>query len=164
MKKICICTGLWMFMHLVHGQSISNQVVASSGFSASSGGSSIAFTSGELMVKTEVSAGVILTQGFHQPYLGSSSVTNEENVALIFYPNPTIDRVHIKMITGDPATLDVEVYDIFARKVQVSSSREDQSLIVHLESLAAATYQVHIFNRHTGQILKTFKIQKISNQ
>jgi hypothetical protein len=165
MKNILFSIGSLVIFHLADAQSISNQVIASSGFSSLSGGASIDFTSGELVVKTEMSAGIILTQGFHQPYLGSASVNElEPDLDILLYPNPTSNMLSIKCKTANIKELKTEVYDLFSRKISVPSTLQDGVWVLNLETLAAATYQVLVIDAATGRILKTFKIQKTSNQ
>jgi hypothetical protein len=80
------------------GQSISNELISSSGDCFENSSGMIYWSIGECMTETYASGGTILTQGFHQGEPGYwPGIDDDETGNLIkVYPNPFIDQIFIE--------------------------------------------------------------------
>ena len=80
------------------GQSISNELISSSGDCFENSSGMIYWSIGECMTETYANGGTILTQGFHQGEPGYyPGIDDDETGNLInVYPNPFIDQIFIE--------------------------------------------------------------------
>lgn len=96
--------------HILSAQSLEKQVIGAAGASVSNGSISLDFTVGEAAVTTLSQANFILTQGFHQGEMMTTSVNGlPVSVAYKIFPNPTADKLWLEM-TGDELDLYVLLY------------------------------------------------------
>jgi Secretion system C-terminal sorting domain len=108
----------------ISAQSLCNQVIASAGASlAPIQGMHIAYTIGEPVSFIASDATHLITQGFHQPEICLlTSVTGSvggQQLDVEVFPNPAIDRVRIKLSEPLPIPVDVLVYDLHGRLLDV---------------------------------------------
>ena len=162
MKKALFILAFWVTYLISNGQSISLQVVVSSGDFFSSPSGSLAWSLGEILTETYQQTNNSLTQGFHQPE--TSPVTGFEKgneIALAIYPNPTIDLVNVKI--SQNGTYQFDVLDLHGRKLNRTELTIDNETLVYeinLKDFAPAIYLLKITNIRTGRI-SFFKIEKI---
>jgi len=166
MKKRCLCI-LLSFLSLTYNvtsQSISPQVIASSGTVLSQSGFSIEYTAGELAVATISMPANIITQGFHQTYTVSNPSGIEEGMDfnITAYPNPTYDKITIQRPAESMQPFLVYVSDLYGKNLRLFSW-ENESVCCDLSVLAAGTYIIHITGKENNQLIAHFKIQKLSN-
>ncbi len=160
---LLICT--LAILPLARGQSISQKVIANSGTYTSSGGNSLEFTVGELVVSTLNVSGNILTQGFHQTYTGTSFINEQELMFTVnVYPNPTVDNVNIVMSSSFPIEFTAAVYDSYGKYLFSSPVSDSCKESLSFIDLAAGTYFITLYNSVNHLSIKTIQIQKISNQ
>lgn len=123
------------------------QVVASSGNTATAGGYSVAWTLGEPVIATLTGSTNILTQGMHQTNLVATDVGNVvfPGLEVKVYPNPTGDFLTVEVIRKENELLQLELTDIAGRRVilkKVLSGTEE----IDMRSYVPGVYLVHIFN------------------
>lgn len=136
--------GMLLCLQSLHAQSLSPQVVATSGKSFSSSTAQIDFTVGEVFTSTYVTSGNMLTQGFHQPEIIITSLKpNEYEFAFNLYPNPTAQFVTVESTLE--TELHVRIMDIQGRQVQASSVFT-RTIKLDLHSLTSGQYLVAISN------------------
>jgi hypothetical protein len=163
-KIILICLSVGFFQ-LARSQSISPQVIANSGKYMNAGGNSMEFTVGELVVATTSGTGSMLTQGFHQTYTTTSSIDEiEVTIAIKVYPNPTADWLNIIVETGKKVEFVAVIRDGYGRKVLDECNSNGSQLQLNLSTLAAGSYFISLVNIENNIPIKTFQIQKLSNQ
>lgn len=129
----------------LRAQSITPQVVASSGAHAATPNAQLSWTLGEVAVTTLSGGGNTLTQGFHQTYDISTLVEESpEGMTVTVFPNPATDMVSISLSGVFPELL-VSLHDMGGKLVHDSRSQEGQALI-HLPtgSLATGTYLLRL--------------------
>lgn len=167
MKKI-ICIGMLLgSFAAAHSQSISNQVVSTSGSSGSGGGLFVDFTVGEIVVQSLSSSNYIVTQGFHQTYIENVSVDNQPGlqVKIELYPNPTADEVTVQLSGEELPDMLASLYDATGRmlmsRLLFEGNQQSATLKVDVRSLAAGTYYIQLQN-DKQQPVKTLKVQKIT--
>ena len=144
MVRPFLVVGLLLCLQSFHAQSLSPQVVATSGKSFSSATAVIDFTVGEVFTSTYVSEGNLLTQGFHQPEIIITSLEpSEHEFAFNLYPNPTQQFVTVESTLE--TELHVRIMDIQGRQVQASSVFT-KIITLDLHSLMSGNYLVAISN------------------
>jgi len=160
MKKLLLLGCLFVCFQS-RGQSISQQVIGSAGYSSlTASNTSLSWTLGEVVTTTESSATTFLTQGFHQPIVINPLSTNQVGSAALsmqVYPNPTMQQITI--YKQQDATLQVELLDILGQSIG-NYTLKDAHTTIDLGHLPAANYLLHIRNKENSSI-KTFKVQKI---
>ena len=135
-------------------QTISPEVVASSGNTLISGDVVLDFTIGEVVIDTYTGT-VILTQGFQQSRIIITHVPNEEyEVEFNIYPNPTSDYVMIDF--HSPVSSILELYDIQGKLILNHSLYNQESFQLNLQTVASGSYllKVNIADR-----VSTYQIQ-----
>jgi hypothetical protein len=82
-----------------HGQSISSQLIASSGVEGSTSSAQLTSSTGEVVVDFKSNTSSLLSQGFQQPESTNISVKEAYfNEGIRAFPNPTIDLVFLEGI------------------------------------------------------------------
>ena len=157
LKHFCFLLGLLAPLGLF-SQSISQSVIGNAGsyYEQASVGN-LHWTLGEISVE-QYEDEQILSQGFHQTYsdLIITSIGNEtiKNWSINVFPNPSPGLLRIE--TDQNKDLQLRLSNLLGQHL-LSKSFNLQTEI-NLTSLPVGTYWLTIFQ--SGQILKTFKIQK----
>lgn len=162
MKKFIIFFAICVLGEYSFGQSISSQVIASTGDYSESSDYSISWTLGEIAIETLESSAYILTQGFHQGYFEITSVDNplEKNVEIKVYPNPATDYIFVSLESDEVRSAMIELYDLDGRIVLKENwDSPEGPYPIDLSGLTSAQYLLKILTR-TGKPLQTFKIIK----
>lgn len=131
----------------LNAQTMERQVAATGGGTASAGnGIQIDYTIGESVIAPLSGAGLLLTQGFQQPFtyvLGANSIFP----FLAMYPNPTQGNTILHFSLPAEGTLEVLVYNAIGQRVLQATmhygSGESQYLL-QTERLLAGTYFVTV--------------------
>ncbi len=141
-------TGLW-----------AQQIVASSGNTFQNGEGSISFTLGEVATDTYSREEKILTQGFHQTTITITSIEGPvyEKYSITAFPNPTSDKVNLKIDSETINSLNYTLYDI-GGSVLLSNKIESEQTEISFTELKTAVYILKI--ELAGEEIKTFKIVK----
>lgn len=152
---------------VLNAQSIERQVIGSTGGYASANGVSVSFTVGEPVIETAVSGSVTLTQGFQQPDDITVGIDDVKSVSVNYtvFPNPTEDLINIELMSDVPANVKLSLYDLNGRKVDALDHIIEVNGTVNermdLSQLAPAQY-ILMMSDVEGQVLKTFKVQKVN--
>ncbi len=150
---------------VAHGQSISPQVVASSGTHFSGASGQLSWTTGESVVSTVGNGSNIITQGFHQTVLTVTSLneTSASATEISVFPNPSSDHLNIKLSDHQGAML-IDLYDLNGKLLESHNIQAEENLLqINMERHAAATYMLSIHSSD-GKENNTYKIQKTSVQ
>lgn len=152
LMSLCLAT-------YVSSQSLTPQVIASSGNSFSSGSARIEFTVGEVATTTLTAGGNTLTQGFHQPEISYASL-DDYNDAYQFtlYPNPTEQFITVQSSTDDAKQ--IRLYDAVGKVIMMTPIFSDK-IVVDLQTLAAGSYVFYITTEN-GQPLHSYTVIKKS--
>ena len=149
-----------MSIAYISAQSLTPEVIASSGTSFSSASAKLEFTIGEVATSTLTSGSNMLTQGFHQPKIQFSSIENFNNeYVFTLYPNPTEQFVTVECTKEDDMQL--HVYDANGQAIFVSSVFR-QKTTVDLQFLAAGSYILRITTK-AGIPLHSYTVIKKSS-
>jgi len=120
-RKILLFLLLLPGFSLTWGQvQLSPTVISSAGGYAETTDISLAWTLGELAVSTLSTTGMILTQGFQQPFLldiGNAIDDPEFNWSVNAYPNPVSEVLNLRFNIDKTMDLQLELYDITGKKL-----------------------------------------------
>lgn len=157
MEKILILGGgLLSFMSL-SAQTLSPEVVATSGTSFVSSNAQIEFTVGELVTSSITSGSNGLTQGFHQPQIHFSSIENSGDAfTFSLYPNPTDQFVTVA--STEEMDLQVHIYDASGKAIEVSAVFA-KKITLDLQFLACGHY-ILMITTPSGTPLNSYSIIK----
>lgn len=128
---------LSLFTLTAWSQDIPMQVIAAGGgyFENSGAGISISFTIGEVAYTTLTSGNFILTQGFQQGNLFTTSIDKPVNAVndIAVYPNPATDYVKVRIdIPNLSGKATYDLHDITGKKVITKEFNVETSVPVEL--------------------------------
>ena len=106
-------------MSAVNAQSLSPEVVSSSGGFLGSTGGSVSYTIGEPVSETFTAGGKILTQGFQQPFTISLTGIPESSGKdeVYAYPNPVKDELTIDFTSIKAGAYIFRIFDVAGKEV-----------------------------------------------
>jgi hypothetical protein len=143
------------------GQSLSPTVLSATGNSDKVGGTSLSWTTGELIVQTFTNDSTMLTQGFHQ---GSISVTtavdemSEFAMDVQIYPNPVSDILNVEFKNMVDQTIQVKLVDLTGKIVlRKEFSQPANTVRLNLISVSSGSYMLEV---RAADKRKVFKIVK----
>lgn len=146
----------------ITAQSITPQVVASSGGFTQNGNYSVSWTLGEPVIATAQSGSTTLTQGFQQPNYNVTAITTQvlQGFDVNVFPNPTSDYITVGWITNKENTLYITLFDLAGKMIsQKSYSAADEKVSINLSQLASAQYLLEVKDK-TNSATKIFRIEK----
>ena len=154
MKKIyLIFSILSVFLFNVNAQ----EVISTSGDYFESTDASISWTIGESMIETYSNGTNVLTQGFQQSRLTSSSIYELEDsgISVNIAPNPTTDFIHLYI--DNYTDINYQLYD-FSGKIIRQADVNSVETMISFSNLSYAVYFLRIMKG--TQIIKTFQVIK----
>lgn len=162
MKTVLILLCLSFGIFQIHAQSISKQVVGSSGESLSNGNYTINFTVGEPIVGM-VENGESIQQGFWAELfsdgtLSVSKVTNENSISV--FPNPVVNYLNFHFKQSEAVNYVVNLYDINGKEVlKANLQSQNQNSQLNISQLADGMYVLTIDSKETNysQSIKIIK-------
>ena len=146
----------------ISAQSITPQVVTSSGGYALNGGYSVSWTLGEPVIATAQNGSNTLTQGFQQPTYNVLAITTEtlQGFDVNVFPNPTSDYITIDWTTNKENTLYITLFDLAGKMISEKSySAADEKVSINLSQLASAQYILEVKDK-INSATKIFRITK----
>lgn len=162
MKKIFLLLTLTFTLYLSNAQSISPAVVASAGSTFFGSTMQIDFTVGEPAILSIENSNLLITQGFHQTYPVINSVdTPKEESLITLFPNPTADKIQIKITAKKPQSTRVQLFNgqgqLLKNQVFPAGSLDTE---IDLTQLPGGQYYLH-FLFDESQHTQVYNIQKI---
>ncbi len=143
MKVSTLLLSLLFFSASVAGaQTVTPTVVASAGGSGTAGDVTISWTVGELAVTTLQSGELTVTQGFHQPPLGTTSVAESARLHLDLstHPNPATSYLSVQLPVAASSGTFILI-DILGRTVlSTVPASGTKEMNLDLNGLAEGTY------------------------
>ncbi len=148
----------------LHAQSSERQVFATGGGNALAGGGvHIDYTIGEPVVAPIGGSGLLLTQGFQQPFI----LVLGSNATLPFfalYPNPTQGNTILHFALPSEGTLEVVVHNAIGQRVlqaMVHYASGESQYLLRTDQLLPGTYFVTVSLQGYGTVSK--KLLKLNN-
>jgi len=166
-KKPLALLGAAMLMGtLGFAQSIAPQAVTTAGVKFTQANSSLNFTVGELVVKSQTDAnGNTLGSGFTNAATGSTTVlsvnTPDKDVLNVsVYPNPTTDLLTVDVAATTLSQLVLEITDLQGKTLSSSQYAGISNKIgINTAAYASGTYLLLLKNE-SGKLLGNYKIIK----
>lgn len=166
MKKIPLTVFCLSAFAFIRAQSLSNEVIGSSGNHFTSAGYALSWTLGEPVTETFTGPNYILTQGFHQPEINLSGIPDQPYEGeLSAYPVPTEGIVNINFHNLPRGEYRLALYDLQGRELSNSIIMIGTDQYLHtmdISHLAGATYLVSVQSPAAG-VNKTFRVIRTSN-
>jgi hypothetical protein len=167
MKKLIILF-IIAFSPGLFAQSVERYVISSCGGGFTDGTSfALDFTAGEFAITTVGNSNVILTQGFHQPYINfyvSVPENSDDQVQVDMYPNPVIGQLYINVSNAKNEDLRICLYDMLGQLVVDEHAKSDMTGTVrtnfNMTSLSTGNYFVRVMQGK--EVITTKKIIKIN--
>lgn len=159
-----------LFLYLIvlvsmqmQGQSISKQVIGSSGESITNGTHTLNFTVGEPIVGL-IQNGEAIHQGFWGALFedGTLSVTTpiEDVNQISVFPNPVVDYIQINYKQEEASKYTTRLFDINGRQVfNLNKNTQNQTTQIDMKNLANGMYLLTISDK-SSNYNKSFKIIK----
>ncbi|MES2140658.1 MAG: T9SS type A sorting domain-containing protein [Bacteroidota bacterium] len=159
MKRILFSLILFCAIHYSDAQSLSPQVISSSGTSFTNGSNQLEWTLGELSTSPLTNGSNSLTQGFHQGNLNITSIDNfDDTYGLTIFPNPAIDLIQIQFEKGNENNL-IELYSAEGKLLLTQSSNYQTLCQIDIGMYDIGTYLIKINNKNTKG--KSYRIVKL---
>jgi hypothetical protein len=145
-KHLLLILFLFINTAICFSQSLSNEVIASTGNYATSASGSLSQTSGEAVVATLQDGQSMLTQGFQQPFTLTVGIQNQDEMGAIkVYPNPVTDLLNIDL-SEEWSGSTIQLFDATAKLV--FSSKNNAGLCkLQFAGLANGHYELRIIDR-----------------
>lgn len=162
MKKVILLLIVLISYHIA-GQSISKQVIGSSGQPISNGSYTINFTVGEAIVG-EVINGVNIHQGFWAELSNDETLTLETLINPLediqVFPNPVVNLVQIRFKLNETENYKIQLFDINGKEIHnLKQTVQEQTKQLNISHLSSGMYLLTVRNPQSNYI-KTFKILK----
>lgn len=164
MKYLILSLWLLSTMAVARGQTISPDVIASSGNEGTAGQTTVQWTLGEAAINSLSTNSLMITQGFHQPsYLLTAVAPGafQPEIAISVGPNPARDAINLYGLDSpDLRDVTVQLIDLHGRilqRWQLPATARPARL--GLEGIADGAYFLRILSG--TQFHSSFKIQKI---
>lgn len=153
LQLVFICSNLF-------AQSISQEVIASSGDYFTNPEASLSWTLGEPVVETFENGNVTLTQGFHQPEIILTAIKEPKgkDYEINVFPNPAVDIVNIDLELGNEEVIAVQLYNMKGERL-INKKFQQRLFQLDLSSLASANYLLSL-RRLNGELITTYLINK----
>lgn len=159
---ILIALFLIFISDLTKAQSLSPEVIGSSGDFYTNTGGSVSFTIGETVVETFNDGSNFLTQGFQQSFIIMTSVPETQNGNSIFaYPNPLKDYLFLDFNSMEEDTYLITVFDVSGKEImhkRTQISAQFSTYKMSLSDLQDGIYLIRITNEN--YLSKTVRIIK----
>lgn len=147
----------------IQGQSISKQVVSSSGAELNNGTYTINFTVGETLVGL-IENGEVIHQGFWAGISEDNTLTVETLVdaeeELSIYPNPVVNVLQIKFKLQEAQNYTTQLYDLNGKQIfNLKPIVQGQIVQMDISHLSGGMYLLMVTDK-TSNYNKSFKILK----
>ena len=170
MKKIILCSILFVSVLSVSAQSLERFVIASAGDYQPVGSINICFTVGELAAVESFLANPLmhLTQGFEQPdasYKGIQTITPSENSFGLF-PNPAKERVGIHYEGLTDGKLRIRLFNVLGQQlksVEFYQQIGQLDYLLDLSGISQGLYLIELSGKRSGaEFRETSKLNVIN--
>jgi len=148
-----------------NAQGSNPEIVSSAGETFQGNNMQIDWTLGELAITTIQNSSQQVTQGFHQPNYTITSIDElpQKIGEIKVYPNPTSDRIEMKLNFDQNRNIKIQLKDFNGRLIW--STEINVSQIEHVENISNLPNGNYFltFLIDNNKSFQTFKIQKLKN-
>ena len=138
-----------------------HETIPASGGNASGSGGTVSYSVGQIVYTNNTGTNGSVSQGVQQPYeisiVTALEETQEINLSITAFPNPTTDYLTLSTGNFDNKNLSFHFYDINGKIIQESKINVSETKI-SMTDLPPATYFLKVTENQKE--VKTFKIVK----
>ncbi|CAN5424819.1 hypothetical protein BH10BAC1_BH10BAC1_18510 [soil metagenome] len=156
MKKTLLLFAVF-YVSTTNAQSISPEVIATSGTTFSDGTNTLDWTLGEPATNTFNAGSDMLTQGFHQPELMVTAIETLEPASLSVFPNPTISSLNVQFATQQNVCK-VELFTMEGKLLESKIYNNTALSVIDMHDYTAGNYLLYITDNNKK--CSSFKIIK----
>lgn len=143
-------------------ESTAQNVTATTGGEGKAGGTTLAYTVGEVVVVTVHNGSTVLTQGFHQPQFVTTAIKETFLPGTVeVFPNPTDALVQVRFKEISPENIVVALHDAAGRTI-ATAKMGSHIWQADLSAVATGCYWLTVTDTKTKQS-NLFKIIKINH-
>jgi len=154
MKKLLLLFCVLVVSSYATAQTLSPEVISTSGTSMSNGSTTLDWTLGEPATATLDNPQNAITQGFHQPTIIVTAIADAATLNNVkVFPNPTIEVVQIQFTANQKNTL-VELYSVDGKLLE-KHLVNSQALEMNMSTYPAGTYLLKINKSETHKLVKS---------
>ena len=158
-KSSLLLPGLCFISIALNAQlTLSPSVIASGGGYHETDHMSISWTLGEVAVTTLAGDGIMLTQGFQQPFdIGVGYRPDQANWQIGVYPNPVRDELRIRFDIEQPGDFLLEVQDVTGRLIaqQKASVSPGDIILINTATYKSGVYFLRVLTSDHSQLQVT---------
>ena len=161
--KLLFITTAILFCSDVFSQSISPQVIATSGADFTLGNFTLSWTLGESVIETFSDPNNILSQGFQQPFylLTDLNQSSPATISVNIYPNPSANLLTINFSQETTSITTIGIFDMLGQMITTKTlPPKTLKAEMDISKFAQAGYFLKIISTEQN-IFNTYKIQKI---
>lgn len=159
MKRILLLSFAGVITHFSSAQSLDPQVLSTAGTSFVSGGNVLDWTLGEPATFVLNDGTNLLTQGFHQPELLVTAITNiVDNAGVTVFPNPTADFVQIQFDKTNENNI-IELFSAEGKLVLSQQTNSNTLVQIDMSTYSNGTYMLTIKDKSSKN--KSYQIVKL---
>ncbi|WP_353779462.1 T9SS type A sorting domain-containing protein [Winogradskyella sp. 3972H.M.0a.05] len=163
MKHFIITLSLLIASLQLNGQSISKQVIGSSGKAITNGTYTINYTVGETIVG-KIENGQTIYQGFWAELNSDETLSVqtlvEQTESISVFPNPTVNLLQVKFKLQEASNYQVQLYDVNGKQIfNLKPVSQGDITRMNISHLSSGMYVLVIADK-TSNYNKSFKIIK----
>jgi hypothetical protein len=163
MKKIIFTFIASVAFYLAPAQSLSPDLISTSGDSFVSANTSMSWSLGEIEIETFSVSSILFTQGFQQPDYNTTSIKDDgslQNFSVNLYPNPVGNYLVIENNSGSDK-FTYQLFDVCGKLVKTLEPTPSNASTVQMDlsGLSQGNYIIQIKN-FDKNFLKSYKIVK----
>jgi hypothetical protein len=144
-------------------QTVSRNVIASGGNSATVSGYTISSTIGQIPFQTLSDNAYYLTQGFEQP--GTKLLVNPGEFIQVF-PNPVVDYLNLIFSVSVQMDFTISIFNLMGSEMQTTLAPNIQNGVLYtidFNNFPNGMYLLHIYDKSAEKkLFKVIKIEKFS--
>ncbi len=159
MKKILLFLSVCFSINFSVAQSLSPQIISTSGTSFIGSSAQLDWTLGEPVTAALTNSNNILTQGFQQPNLLTTAIDDvPADYSVTIFPNPAIDFVNLQIQNALNESLLIDLYTIEGKLLKSQQINSSTHLQIDMTAYSSGTYLLSIKN--SSAKIKSFRIIK----
>ncbi len=160
MKRFTLALlAIFLSVGISQAQTLELQTISTGGADLSnSKGEKMNVVIGEMATEKLKSSDFVLTQGFHQTYLITTSISDDrKDITLTLYPNPTAQNI---TVDGDlnKGDYQISIYDMRGQTIQ-AQPYDGNKKEIQLNNISDGQYILVITKE--GKLIEQLKFQKI---
>ncbi len=140
-------------------QSLSPEVISSAGSSFTNSSATLDWTVGEPVTSTLNNSNNILSQGFHQPNLLVTAISEAAaDYSVTLFPNPTVDLIQLQILNTLNEIIFIDLHNAEGKLLLSQQINTSSNLQIDMSKYSTGTYLLSLTNNQ--EKIKTYQIIK----